>query len=142
MKFGQLIECNMRIIFLEKTYTKCGRETIPRRFSKELKLTISLDLQCNVLYILFLFYAKLRDIKNIETKQQTACIYLIQSICIKQKEIWNQFPCLIFCMIFEEKYFCCYLLLTDQISFCNCRYFMRYWVICVSQLFVNQAVTS
>ena len=89
MKFGQLIECNMRIIFLEKTYTKCGGETIPRRFSKELKLTISLDLQCNVLYILFLFYAKLRDIKNIETKQQTACIYLIQSIFIKQKEIWN-----------------------------------------------------
>ena len=24
MKFGQLIECNMRNIFLEKSYTKCG----------------------------------------------------------------------------------------------------------------------
>ena len=29
MKFGQLIEYNMRKIFLEKSYTKCGRETIP-----------------------------------------------------------------------------------------------------------------
>ena len=25
-------------------------------------------------------------------------------------------PCLIYCMIFEEKYFSCYILLTDQIS--------------------------
>ena len=26
MKFGQLIECNMRNIFIEKLYTKFGRE--------------------------------------------------------------------------------------------------------------------
>ena len=29
MKFRQLIEHNMRNIFLEKSYTKCGGETIP-----------------------------------------------------------------------------------------------------------------
>ena len=34
---------NMRNIFLEKSYLKCGRETIPRPFSKKLKLSISLD---------------------------------------------------------------------------------------------------
>ena len=28
-KFGQLIEYNMRKIFLEKSYTLCGGETIP-----------------------------------------------------------------------------------------------------------------
>ena len=33
MKFGQLTEYNMRNIFLEKSYTKCGGETIPRPFS-------------------------------------------------------------------------------------------------------------
>ena len=27
MKLGQLIECNMRTIFLEKSYTKCDGET-------------------------------------------------------------------------------------------------------------------
>ena len=27
MKFGQLIECNMRNIFLEKSYTKCDGES-------------------------------------------------------------------------------------------------------------------
>ena len=31
-KFGQLIEYNMRNIFLEKPYTKCGEETIFRPF--------------------------------------------------------------------------------------------------------------
>ena len=34
MKFGQLIKYNMRKVFLEKSHTKCGRETIPRPFSK------------------------------------------------------------------------------------------------------------
>ena len=43
MKFGQLIERNMRNIFLERSYSKCGGETSPRPFSKKLKLTISPD---------------------------------------------------------------------------------------------------
>ena len=43
VKFGQLIEYNMRDIFLEKLYTKYGGETIPRLFSKNPKLSISLD---------------------------------------------------------------------------------------------------
>ena len=30
MKFGQLIEYNIRNIFVEKSYTKCAGETIPR----------------------------------------------------------------------------------------------------------------
>ena len=37
MQLGQLIECNMRNIFLEKSYTKCGWETIPRPFSNKSK---------------------------------------------------------------------------------------------------------
>ena len=43
MKFGQLIEYDMRNTFLEKSYAKCGGETIPRPFSKKSKLSISLD---------------------------------------------------------------------------------------------------
>ena len=43
MKRDQLIWCNMTNIFLEKSYTKCGVETIPRPFSKKSKLSISLD---------------------------------------------------------------------------------------------------
>ena len=43
MKLDQLIEYNVREIFLEKLYTKCVRETIPRLFSKKPKLSTSLD---------------------------------------------------------------------------------------------------
>ena len=38
MKFGQLIEYNMRNIFVEKSYTKCAGETIPRPLPKKSKL--------------------------------------------------------------------------------------------------------
>ena len=50
MKFDQLIEYNMRNIFVEKSYTKCARETIPTPLSKK------------VLNSLFLLYANLRAI--------------------------------------------------------------------------------
>ena len=43
IKFVQLIEYNMRHVFVEKSYTKCGGETIPKPFSKKSKLSISLD---------------------------------------------------------------------------------------------------
>ena len=59
MKFGQLIEYNMRNIFLEKSYTKCDGETIPKPLSKKSKLSISLD-QSKVLYSLFLLCDILR----------------------------------------------------------------------------------
>ena len=41
MKFGQLLEDNMRNIFVEKSYTKCGGGTSPGSFSKKIKLSIS-----------------------------------------------------------------------------------------------------
>ena len=63
MKFGQLIEYNMRNIFLEKSYTKCGGETNPRPFSGKQKLSISPDQSSKVLYSLFSLYAKLGAIK-------------------------------------------------------------------------------
>ena len=43
MKFGQLIEYNIRKFFLEKPQQKCGGETISTSFSKKSKLGISLD---------------------------------------------------------------------------------------------------
>ena len=43
MKFGHLIECNIKSISLEKSCTKCGGKTSPRHFSEKIKLTISLD---------------------------------------------------------------------------------------------------
>ena len=43
MEFGQLVECNIRNTFLEKSYTKCGGETSPRSFSEKSKMSISPD---------------------------------------------------------------------------------------------------
>ena len=77
MKFGQLIEYNMGNIFVENSYTKCVKETIPRFLSKKSKLSISLDQQFKVLNSLFLLYANLRAIVNIEFKLQNTSFYLI-----------------------------------------------------------------
>ena len=43
MKLGQLIEYNMRNVFVEKLYTKCTGETISRRLSEKSKWSIYLD---------------------------------------------------------------------------------------------------
>ena len=63
MKFGQLIEYNMRNIFLEKSYAKCGGEIFSRPFSKKSKLSISPDQMSKLLYSLLSLYAKKRPIK-------------------------------------------------------------------------------
>ena len=54
MKSGQLIKYNMRKIFLQNSYTKCGVETIPRRFSKKLNLNISLDEKSSFMQFIFI----------------------------------------------------------------------------------------
>ena len=64
MKFSQLIEYNMRNIFLEKSWTKCGGETSPKPifFKKEKIKTEHIDQQS---YSLFLFYVQVEDCQNI-----------------------------------------------------------------------------
>ena len=127
MRFCQFIKFNMINIFLEKSYTNCGRQTSPRLFFKKIKL----NQQSDILYSLLLLYLKGEDCqKCIKTKTLTTCFYFIKSFLKTQNEIWSQSPRLIFCMIFEETYFLQYILLTDEISLFDCLYFLRYWAIC------------
>ena len=56
MKFDQLIEYNIRNIFLEKSYTKSSGEASPRPFYKKSKLSVSVDDQSEMLQNLFLLY--------------------------------------------------------------------------------------
>ena len=56
MKFGQLIECNMRNIFLKKSYTKCGGKTSPRPFSEKFKFTISPNQWSKVIQFVFIIW--------------------------------------------------------------------------------------
>ena len=55
MKLGQLIECNMRNMFLEESFAKCSGETSSRPFAEKVKLSIS-----NVLYSLFFLNGNFR----------------------------------------------------------------------------------
>ena len=80
IKFGQLIEYDIRNIFLEKPSTKCGGKNNPQHFSGKSKLSISLYQQSRVLCSQFLLNPKLGLSKYIETKLQTTCFYLILSI--------------------------------------------------------------
>ena len=63
MKFDQLIECNMRNIFAEKSYTKSAGGIILRLLSKKSKLSIFLDQYRKILNRLFLLYANLTAIE-------------------------------------------------------------------------------
>ena len=109
----------MRNIFLEKSYTKCDRENTPVPFSKKSKLSISLDQ-----YSKFLLF----------------CLNCLPS-CLKLsyrpfalthiKLGLELFSLPIFCMIFKENFFCCYILLLDQVLMSGCLYFLRCWAICV-----------
>ena len=63
MKFGQLVKYNMRNIFLEKSYTKYGGETIPRSFSKKSKLSSGLMVE-SLLQFVFIV-CQVEDYRNI-----------------------------------------------------------------------------
>ena len=59
------MEYNIRNIFLENSYKKCGGETSPTPFSKKSKLSISMDQKSKVLYFLLLFYVQVDGYQNI-----------------------------------------------------------------------------
>ena len=82
--FGQLIEHNMRNIFLEKSYTKFGGETSPKAFFKKSQLNISLDQESKVLYSLFLLHVQVEGYRNI---LKLSCRPL--AFLKNKKEVWN-----------------------------------------------------
>ena len=132
MQFGQLIEWNMRNIFLEKSYTKCSGETSPKPFSEKLKLNIFLNQQSKNLYSLFLLDGKFRAI---EIYWNLAADHLLSpdiKLFLKKKRPETSL----------NFYFSGFILIIDQISLSGYLDFARYWVICVLKLFVNQVVTS
>ena len=93
MKFVQLIEYNMKKLFLEKLNTKCGREASPWPFYKKSKLRISLDQQSEMLYSLFFFEWPSGGVpKYIKTKVLTICFDHIESFLKYEKRSWTSFP--------------------------------------------------
>ena len=130
--FGQFIKYSKRTIFLQKSCRKSGKETSSRLFLKKQKNFIkasALQLSFNI-FLQFSTWtyinSKLYKIQTIDPE--------IQSILIFQKRVFEQFLNLILSMIFREKCFSRYIILTDEISLSDCPYFLRYWAISVLQL--------
>ena len=131
MKYVQLIEYNLRNYFLEKSYKKCGGETIPRPFFKKSKLSISLDQYSKVSYILCLLFANLRTIENI-LKLSADHLHLRQiKLFQKTKRVLELVSLLDFLHDFRRKIFLLLYSFTNQISMFGCLYLVRYWAICV-----------
>ena len=114
----------MRNILLEKSSAKCGGETIPKPFFKKIKIYKLTNLQIislksytacyTVIQFVLLLYAKPRTIEIY--RKQAADHLLLPYIKLfkKTKGGLKLVSLLIFSMIFEEKYFSCYILLPDQ----------------------------
>ena len=78
MKYGQLIKYNTRNIFLEKSYIKCGGETISRPLSKKKKKNPAyLGISSLKFYtVCFSCISRWWSPKYIEIKLQNTCFYL------------------------------------------------------------------
>ena len=61
MKFGYVIECSMTNMFLEKSYTKCGRETCSRTSYQKSKYSTSLDHKLKFHTVCFYYMSKWRS---------------------------------------------------------------------------------
>ena len=79
MKFGELIEYNMRNIFIEKSYTKYGGEASPRPFYKKSK-SLSRSTVWNVIKFVFILCPSQGLPMYIKTKVLITCFYLIKSL--------------------------------------------------------------
>ena len=127
VNFRQLIEYNMRNIFLEKSYTTHNvvEKLISDPFIKNENwayLRIN-SLKC---YKFFFLVCQSRGVpKYIKIKVLTSCLYLYLTLVSLPH----------FLLDFKRKmlylFYSCYILLIDQISLPDCLYLLRYWIICV-----------
>ena len=101
--------------FHEKHFSeKLMRKMWWRNQSQNLFLNIKIE---HFIQFVFILYPSRGLPKYIETKVLTFRFFSHLKFFKKQEEVWNLSPCLIFCMIFKEKYFLlCILCLIAFIS--------------------------
>ena len=142
MKLGQLIEYNKRNFFFKNhTENKTGR-LIPDLFLFFKRALYKI--KASHLQLSFNIFRQFSACDTI--KKSCLKLYIIDpevcSIFIFQKRLQEQILRNILRIIFQEKRFSCYVLLTSQMLWFDSHYFLRYWAICVLQMFVKQAMTS
>ena len=63
--------------------------------------------------------------EHIKTKLQKSLAFTSIKAFLKNKRSGTSLPALFSAWFFEEKYFSCYVILSDQISLSDCLYFMK-----------------
>ena len=142
MKFSQSIEYNKRKCFFKNHEQNEAERLIPDLcllFKKALYdvKTSGLQLSFNIFRQPSSWHITLMNCAKIQSIDPKIC-----SILIFQKRAWDQFLHHILGVIFQEKSFSYYILLTDQVSPSDCLYFLRYRATCVLLLFISEVVTS
>ena len=124
MKFGQLIENNVRNIFFKNhAENKTGR-LVPDRFLFFKKVLYKIKASGQHLSFNMFWWTPTYNKKKFITFQTVdpeMC-----SILIFYKMVWDWLFHHALRMIFQEKYFSCYILLTDRILSSGLLYFLRY----------------
>ena len=137
IEFRRLIKYNIRNFFVLKNLTQnVVEKLIPETLFENSKLSISLYQYSKVLFFLVSLYAKLSAIKIYWNYCKPIAFtsfnaFLRNGNFKKQKKVWNYSHCLFFCIICEEKYYPCYILLPEQILLPCCLYLVRYWLLCI-----------
>ena len=128
IQFGQLIECNLRNIFLEEKNVE--EELFPDSF---LKIQKSVYLWINILsFIYFVFtVCQVEDSRNWLKLCCRALAFTSNKAFLKnQKRSGTSLP-VSFSTRFLKKNSSCYIILSEQISRSGCLYFVKFWAICV-----------
>ena len=116
-KIGQLIECNMRNIFLKDHAQNVMEKLVPNSF-----LTIKIeDATGSIVFfyaVCFHYMTSWGLLKYNKIKMQTNCCRLTISFFSKNKKRSET-------NLRGEKSFSCYILLIDQILLFRCLYFVR-----------------
>ena len=134
--------CETKNILFSKSYRKLRKMNAKNDFKKTFKIKVRSHwtvFKISLTSAVIEFWMKKRLSNIFKT---TKVKKLTEAIIKSSYRVVQESPSLISCIIFQQKYFSGYILLTNQISLSGCLYFVRYWAICVFQLFVNQAVLS
>ena len=115
IKYGHLIEYNMRNFFLEKSYTKCDQDWTYLGINNLEFYTV-----CFILYI--------ENILKLSCKPPAFTSN--KALLKNEKRSGTSLPVSFSAQFFKNKS-CRYILSTDQTVLSGCHYSVEYWTICV-----------
>ena len=131
MKFGQLIEYNMRNIFFKNHTQNVVDKLFPDPFLKNKNWSYlwmnSLTFYRVCFYCIWSCRLSIYVLKlSCAPLTFTSIITFLKS----KNRSGTSLPASYSAWFLKSKYLSCYILLTDKISLSGCYYFVRYWAIC------------